>query len=296
MQKKQPSMLKVFKDLIICDNLDEIIAAPIAPTVFEDNFFLSVLCERGALQMSMEGKTYKAEAGDMVVCKPHYLSNSYLRSPDLQCKIICMGEHLFDNALSGILHLDPQWWKKFIFLSQNPVLHISEFQGKLYKAYFNLMATYLEENDNPYRQRIIRLTAQSMAVEILHEISGVVINDENEDFNTVASTQKDLLFQRFVTMLNRSNNNDREVRSYAEQLSVTPKYLSAVCKEKSGRTALNWITETTVRNIKYYLMQTDLSVKEIAYKMNFPDVSFFCKYTKKHLGKTPLEFRKASNQ
>lgn len=139
LQKNQPSMLEIYKDLIICDNPDEIITVP---NELESNLFLLVLCEQGAIQFNIEGKTYKAEAGDMVACRPHHINNSYMRSPDLQAKIICMREHLFDNALSGILHLDPQWWKKFLFLSQNPVLHLTEFQRKLYKAYFNLMATY----------------------------------------------------------------------------------------------------------------------------------------------------------
>jgi YesN/AraC family two-component response regulator len=94
-------------------------------------------------------------------------------------------------------------------------------------------------------------------------------------------------------MLHHPANTEREVRNYAEKLLVTPKYLSAVCKEKSGRTAMDWITESTVAHIKYYLLQTDLSVKEIAFKLDFPDVSFFCKYTKKHLGKTPLEYRQS---
>jgi YesN/AraC family two-component response regulator len=55
---------------------------------------------------------------------------------------------------------------------------------------------------------------------------------------------------------------------------------------------MDWITESIVGHIKYYLLQTDLSVKEIAFKLDFPDVSFFCKYVKKHLGKSPMEYRK----
>ncbi len=95
-----------------------------------------------------------------------------------------------------------------------------------------------------------------------------------------------------MRLLSRPTNTEREVRAYAEQLLVTPKYLSAVCKEKTGRTAMDWITESTVSHIKYYLLQTDLTIKEIAFKLDFPDVSFFCKYVKKHLGKSPVEYRK----
>lgn len=74
---------------------------------------------------------------------------------------------------------------------------------------------------------------------------------------------------------------------------VTPQYLSAVCKEKSGRTAMEWITESTVTHINTYLLQSNLTVKEIAFKLDFPDVSFFCKYVRKHLGQAPLEYRRA---
>ena len=172
------------------------------------------------------------------------------------------------------------------------VMHATEFQSKLFLAYFNLLRTYMEDSDNPYRQRIIKITSQAAAVEILHELDNWTHLEGNPtDQAKHEASQKDLLFQRFITMLSHPANTEREVKAYAEQLLVTPKYLSAVCKEKSGRTALDWITESVVAHIKYYLLQTDLTVKEIAFKLDFPDVSFFCKYVKKHLGQAPLEYR-----
>ena len=287
-------MLKLFSDLAISDNLDEVMTAYHEIT---SNYLVSVYCERGAFQLSIEGETYHVGEGDLMVGQLDGMSvGSFMRTPDLQGKMMCIGEHLFDDALAGILHLDSQWWKKFLFLKNNPVTHLSEHQNKLYQAYFNLIMTFAENTENPYRLRIIRLTAQSMAVEILHEMNGLIADDEVKQAPGAERTQKDLLFQRFISMLNQHENTEREVKAYAEKLLITPKYLSAVCKEKSGRTALEWITEFTVRNIKYYLLQTDLTVKEIAYKMDFPDVSFFCKYTKKHLGQTPLEFRKTTSR
>jgi YesN/AraC family two-component response regulator len=211
----------------------------------------------------------------------------YMRTPDLQGKVISAGELIYDETLPGVFQIDPNWWKKLFFLRQNPVVHATEFQSKLFQAYFNLLMVYMEDSDNPYRQRIIRLTSQAVAVELLHALENEIIGQ-----STSETSQKDRLFQRFMSILSRPTNTEREVRAYAEQLLVTSKYLSAVCKEKSGRTAMDWITENTVGHIKYYLLQTDLSVKEIAFKLDFPDVSFFCKYVKKHLGESPMEYRK----
>lgn len=256
--------------------------------------FIAFYCEKGALQFSIEEKKYTAKEGDLVACTPRNIIDLYMRSPDLEGKVICMGESLYDETMPSVFHIDPNWWKKFLHLRQNPVLHATELQSKLFMAYFNLLKTYMEDSDNPYRQRIIKLTSQAAAVEILHELDNW--NPPEEESTGQAkqeASQKDRLFQRFISLLSRPANTKREVRTYAEQLLVTPKYLSAVCKEKSGRTAMNWITESTVANIKYYLLQTDLSVKEIAFKLDFPDVSFFCKYVKKHLGQAPMEYRNA---
>lgn len=285
-------MLRSFNDLLISDDLDEVMSSPQTLT---SDYMVSVYCEHGAFQFAIEDKIYHVGEGDLLIGRLSGMAvGSFMRTPDLQGKLICMGEHLFDDALTSILHLDPEWWKKFLFLKQNPVIHLSEYQNKLYQAYFNLMTTYIKDDDNPYRQRIIRLTAQSMAVEILHEMNGMVADEEANVSKNKETSQKDLLFQRFITMINRQENTEREVSAYARQLLITPKYLSSICKEKSGRTALDWITEATVRNLKYYLLHTNFTVKEIAYKMDFPDVSFFCKYVKKHLGMTPLEFRKSA--
>ncbi len=282
-------MLKIFNDLVISDDLDSVMSAP-DETVYD--YFFSVYCERGSFQFSKEGKSYYVGEGDLMVGQFNGMTaGSFMRTPDLKGKLICAGRHIFDDALTEILHLDSAWWKKLLLLRETPVIHLTNYQNKLFQAYFNLIGIYMEENNNPYRQRILKLVTQSMAVEVLHEMGGLIT--EEDEFPESKISQKDVLFQRFVTMVSQTGNNEREVKVYADRLLVTPKYLSAVCKEKSGRTAMDWITEACVRNIKYYLLQTDLSVKEIAFKMDFPDVSFFCKYTRKHLGQSPLEYRRS---
>ena len=275
--------MKSFNDLIVSDNIDEV---NIASETMSSSF-LAFYCERGALQFTVEGEMYYVGEGDIIINTPRNIIGTYMRTPDLQGKVISAGESIYDETMPSVFHIDPNWWKKLFFLRQNPVVHATEFQGKLFLAYFNLLMVYMEDNDNPYRQRIIRLTSQAVAVELLHALENDVIDQTTSD-----TSQKDRLFQRFMSILSRPTNTEREVRAYAEQLLVTSKYLSAVCKEKSGRTAMDWITENTVSHIKYYLLQTDLSVKEIAFKLDFPDVSFFCKYVKKHLGESPMEYRK----
>ena len=74
-------------------------------------------------------------------------------------------------------------------------------------------------------------------------------------------------------------------------MCISPKYLSAICKRNSGKSANKWITEKLTGDVRYYLHQTDLSIKQICDLLGFSSQSLFCKYVKEHIGMTPMEFR-----
>ena len=69
-----------------------------------------------------------------------------------------------------------------------------------------------------------------------------------------------------------------------------------VCKQHSGKTALQWIEEYTIADIDYYICNTDKSMNEICNIHGFPNASFFGKYVREHLGMTPLEYRNKHNK
>lgn len=64
-----------------------------------------------------------------------------------------------------------------------------------------------------------------------------------------------------------------------------------VCKQHSGKTALQWIEEYTLADIDYYLRSTDRSIKEVANILGFPNASFFGKFVKEHFGISPMSYR-----
>ena len=95
--------------------------------------------------------------------------------------------------------------------------------------------------------------------------------------------------------MSSSYPKERMIGFYANQLYVTPKYLSAVCKEVSGQTASELITQYMVKDILYLLYKfLRRKIKEIANELNFPNLSFFGKYVKQHLGMSPKQYRESS--
>ena len=91
-------------------------------------------------------------------------------------------------------------------------------------------------------------------------------------------------------------SKDRSVSFYSEKLCVTPKYLSVVCKSLTGKSALGWIHDYTTEIIRYKLKHSSHSIKEISESLNFPNLSFFGKYVRSHLGMSPTDYRKQIKQ
>jgi YesN/AraC family two-component response regulator len=127
-------------------------------------------------------------------------------------------------------------------------------------------------------------------MEMLNYMDKLAIVDNQSNLRT-AVNQSDYTFREFTRLLQR-HPHEREVQWYAKQLNITPKYLSEICKERSGKSASEWIADITVSEIKHYLRNTTTPIREIARLMEFPNASFFCQYTKKHTGLTPNHYRK----
>ena len=99
------------------------------------------------------------------------------------------------------------------------------------------------------------------------------------------------LFNRFLNLLAQTSPKYHPVSFYADKLQITPKYLSVLCKQCSGKTALEWIEESVLEEIRFYLVQPDITIKEVARITGFDNPSFFGQYVKQHFGCTPATFR-----
>lgn len=101
----------------------------------------------------------------------------------------------------------------------------------------------------------------------------------------------ELLFSKFKKLVAIHSLQQRQIGFYASELCVTSKYLSTVVKNVSGRTAREWINEAVVEEMKYQLAHSGQSIKEIAYQLNFPNISFFGKFFKTQTGMSPTSYR-----
>jgi AraC family transcriptional activator of pobA len=103
-----------------------------------------------------------------------------------------------------------------------------------------------------------------------------------------------LLVKRFKQLIEEKYNDGGTVKDYAKDLAVTPSHLNEIVKNLTGRTASALIADKIVMEIKRMLLHTELSVSEIAERLNFVDPSYLAKYFKKHHNMSPNEFRRGA--
>ena len=106
-----------------------------------------------------------------------------------------------------------------------------------------------------------------------------------------SSLHKKRIVDNFIKLVEKSDGRIRRVDEFANQLCITPKYLSTILKEVMNRRPSTYIQLYTMKAIERRLRFTDMTMQEIANDLNFPNASFFGKYCKEHLGMTPLEYR-----
>lgn len=107
-----------------------------------------------------------------------------------------------------------------------------------------------------------------------------------------ASRRTTELFNRFMELLEAHYRQSHDVAYYAALMNITPKYLGSIVSRKTQHTVKVIIDHYVVLQLKLSLRNSTLSIKQIAADYHFSDLSFFCRYFKRHTGLTPQEFRK----
>ena len=100
-----------------------------------------------------------------------------------------------------------------------------------------------------------------------------------------------IIVHDFMELVNNDSGIHRSVSYYADKLCYSAKYLSSIVKQSTGQTPIQIISQHTIKQIKYKLRNSDLSIKELADYFDFPNPSFFGKFVKTHLGTSPMQYR-----
>lgn len=251
---------------------------------FENKPISIILCIQGKLTIKKGIKAYTVKPNQIMLYLPDQSGlKSYSTSPDFKGRIMCLSERiLIEN-----FNMENNLWEKSFQINENPVININEDVAHLFEHYGKLIHLRMIYKERMYHKEVITTLLKALVYELFCEVSS---NIETPGKHLLK--QGDILFKKFITLLSTTQVKPRMVTWYAQQLCVTPKYLSTTCKNVSGKTANTWINQFVIKDISNLLQYSDKSIKEISEYLDFPNLSFFGKYVKAHIGYSPKEYRR----
>lgn len=114
----------------------------------------------------------------------------------------------------------------------------------------------------------------------------------DEEISGGRPTSRRMLYtHEFVRLVQKHFRLEHTVRFYANKLCISPKYLTLVVKESTGRSAAEIINEFLLLEAKNLLRFSGKNIQQIAYELNFSNQSSFGKYFKHLTGMSPSEFQ-----
>jgi len=179
----------------------------------------------------------------------------------------------------------------FFSYSTNETLHLSEEEKNIILAIFSFIETELNSRIDDFSQEVM-----ISQIELLLSYSN---RFHKRQFLTRKAASAGVL-QKMEALLEACFNNEvtlskgiPTVAYLAEQLNLSPNYLSDMLRTLTGQSAQQHIHERLIEKAKEKLSTTDLSVSEIAYDLGFEHPQSFSKLFKTRTNVSPLEFRKA---
>jgi len=256
---------------------------------FRSEVFCILLCIRGEISVSVDLNRYDIRRNTLSVIRPgsklmvHTCRNFAVRcivfDPAIQLHIPIPASDVADLRLK---------------VMQNPVLHLAAGERlRLRRLFFAFHAVA----GSSLNSALGRIVLQHAIAVLLYSVSDLLQQKAQARPGRSARSRRDEYFCRFLQLLSQYFTMERSVAFYAEKMSLTPKYLTTVIREVSGKTASEWIDNVVVQEACHRLLSGGHSIQQIAYELNFPNQSFFGVFFKNKTGTSPSSYRlKSTNR
>lgn len=246
-------------------------------------FILVALCTRGECEFTVDTQRLKITQNDLVIISDRHIVDNFQASDDADGLLMIMSVGFFYEVMSNVSDVS----LLFCFARSHPVVTLKEDEVRLFTEYFCMLKGKMGEVDNRFRRDIVR----TLILAMFYDLSNVIVRVQQGESRR--QSRADVIFTRFIHLVEQHFRHERRVGWYAEQLCITPKYLSETVKVVSGRTPNEWVDSYVTLELRVMLKTTTKSIKEIAEEMNFPNQSFLGKFFREHVGVSPTVYRRS---
>ena len=250
--------------------------------------FVLVFCVKGSITTHINGKKHTLQKDHCAILPPNSILRRITRSEQYTLKIVVASK----SFLSDILCMNKTTWNIILYLHHNPVHSVKPKMSYKMYLYKELMMTLVQEEPHVYSRQTRRFHLSGLFCEMMAEHHKLIPNEERLEVNHNRSV---FIARDFMEMVNADDGSHRSVAYYADRLCYSAKYLSTTIKQVTGKAPLQIINEHAIKEIKYKLKHSNMSMKEMADYFNFANPSFFGKFVKQHIGMPPLQYRNSDD-
>ena len=204
------------------------------------------------------------------------------RGKDYKGYLVIFSEEFFDLRFQKIEVIPG--YPLISNLKNGPILNLNEQQFNEFQQLITFIEKELGSTDSDSEEIIISYL-KIFFLKLRQNFSKLV-NTENE-----ATSQMKKTVYRFNQLVDKYYDQIHYVKEYAELLGESPIQLNRAVKTITGKTSSEIIIERLILEAKRLLLFSDLSNKEVAYKLNYEDPSYFARIFRRKTGYTPTSFK-----
>lgn len=241
-----------------------------------------VHCHGGRIVVEMGGsRQVKVFPGQLLLIPAGKLVEPTFVSSDAKAAALLISDRMLKSILGNQINI----WNKAMYMREIYVVEGNDWLGGMQDY---TRAIFKAEKMPLLSREILVSFLRTMLLMVCEEL----LRHEDMALNNDTSSIHDKeIFNQFLQLLSSQEQKRQRVAFYADQLHITPKYLSSISKKVSGKNPMRWITESTMQDCYSLLKDTDMSIKEISNKLGFPNSSFFSQYFREQANVTPMEYR-----
>ena len=255
--------------------------AEFADKLVKVEFGILLFCERGEATFSLELNEYKIVHNTNIIVIPRTIISIKDASPDFEIRYFIFSVDMFRKAC---FMLDPAF---FQFGAANPCFTPDDLGFHPLVHLISAVEALYHDHQNRFREDIAFNLLQVFIWNAYDKLLRYTKTPQAE-----GGDRKREIFKNFINLVRENCTSQRDVGWYADMLFISSRYLATIVRDVTKHaTAKDIIDRFLVLEIKATLQSTNLSIKEIADNLNFPDQSFFGRYFKKHTGISPKEYR-----
>ena len=168
-----------------------------------------------------------------------------------------------------------------------PYQEFTEKEYELIHGSLTRLIGYINDPDHLYQSILIKNEIYSLQLNISDKR-----RKQHGNMMTGNATYQEVIRDRFKNLVEGHCDKQHCVSWYANAMFISPDYLSKIIREYDGTSARAWINASIIEKARFLMQQSDLTLKDISDRLNFPDQSSFGRFFKSNTGQSPKEFRK----